>query len=50
MTTDEELRELAQGHWAYTESIIQEVLDLARVCYIEAFIHGHKHGLEDQDK
>lgn len=48
--TEEELRVVAEGHWVYTESIIERVLDLARTCYIKAFIHGYKHGLEDRDK
>jgi hypothetical protein len=42
----QEDRELAGAHWAYTEKIIDHLLNLVECAYIEAFIHGMKHGRE----
>lgn len=40
-------KETAQAHWEYTEKIILHQLQLVKMLYIEAFIHGYGHGLED---
>ena len=37
-------KELADAHWAYTEQIILKMLEIAKFLYIEAMIHGIKHG------
>ncbi len=34
---DEEAKKLAEDHWAYVEKV-------CRVMYVDAFIHGIKHG------
>ena len=41
-------REAAEQHWKYTEKIIAHVMELVRTAYIEAMIHGWKHGKEDK--
>lgn len=40
-------KELAEAHWAYTETIILMMLGVAKFLYIEAMLHGIKHGKED---
>lgn len=40
-------REDAEAHWRYTRKIIDVLVELAHVCYVEAMIHGAKHGMED---
>ena len=47
----------ANEHWKYTEGIINkfrkqemsinEILKLCKYLYIQAFIHGFKHGVEE---
>jgi len=44
MTKQEEARELAEKHWKYTEQIILHQLELTHYLYVEAMIHGIKHG------
>ena len=34
-------RELAEEHWKYVESICHKM-------YVDAFIHGYKHGVNNQ--
>ena len=41
-------KELAEAHWAYTEQIILKMLEIAKFLYIEAMLHGIKHGREDK--
>ncbi len=41
------LRHLAEEHWEYTEQIILHQLELTHRLYVEAMIHGYKHGKED---
>ncbi len=38
---------LAEEHWDYTEQIILHQLELTHRLYVEAMIHGYKHGKED---
>jgi hypothetical protein len=59
MTTPEEIRKMALGHWEYTKGVIfacakmfnQEIdedsLELVKYLYIEALIHGYKHAIEE---
>jgi len=37
--SDDEIKELAETHWVYVESICHKM-------YVDAFIHGYKHGVE----
>ena len=46
MSKDDRL--LAQAHWGYTLKIIEDMLELVHTAYVEAFIHGLKHGREDK--
>ena len=39
--TDKEARELAEAHWKWLESLLRKL-------YVEAMIHGVKHGREDK--
>jgi len=41
---EEEARKLAEAHWKYTEKIILLMLELTKYSYIEAMVHGFKHG------
>ena len=55
----EEVRRLAEDHWKYTSELIvhvlriynikmdEELLEILRFLYVEAMIHGYKHGIED---
>jgi len=55
---DARIRKLAEDHWKYTEEVAREilkiynatpneqVLELCKFFYIEAMIHGIKHGIE----
>ena len=44
MKEDKTARELATEHWDWLETLLRKV-------YIDAFIHGYKHGEEkDEDK
>lgn len=50
----EEIKELAEHHWRFIEGLLvclkgksKEEIDLMKYLYIQAFIHGFKHG---QDK
>ena len=47
--TDEEARKLAKAHWEYTNQILLHQLELMERLYIEAMIHGIKHGGEDKN-
>lgn len=37
--TDKEAYTLAEDHWNWLESLMRKV-------YIDAFVHGYKHGVE----
>jgi len=39
--TEQEARELAEAHWKWLESLLHKV-------YVDAMIHGIKHGKEDK--
>ena len=49
MKSETDVRDEAEAHWEYTDKIIQDVLRLVRTAYIEAFIHGFKHGKRETD-
>ena len=40
-------RQAAEEHWIYTKRIIDAVMELVHVAYVEAMIHGWKHGREE---
>lgn len=44
-------REDVEAHWEYTSKAIQIVIDamhdLSHYLYVEAMLHGYKHGKED---
>ena len=55
----DEVRELAEEHWKWVRSLIEEfeesvVTELAwkqrGKLFVDAFIHGYKHGKEDMIK
>ena len=39
----DEVKKLAEGHWQYVESICHKM-------YVDAFIHGFKHGNTNKPK
>jgi len=43
MKCEADVRAEAEAHWDYTDKIIQDMLNLVRTAYIEAFIHGYGH-------
>ncbi len=52
-------REKAEAHWRYTKWIVEHGLDTQRgldhvvelvgYLYVEAMLHGYKHGVDDSD-
>lgn len=49
MLNDKELRALAEKHWDYNLLIINALLRVSGQLFIEALIHGHKHGQEEKE-
>ena len=45
-----DIRQVATEHWGYTKKVLMDMARLSETLYIEAFIHGYKHGLGDQGK
>ncbi len=41
-------RELAEKHWEYTEKVLLKRLELTHQLYVDAMVHGIKHGQEDK--
>jgi len=39
-------KELAEAHWKWLESILLQQLKVQRKLFVDAFIHGMKHGKE----
>ena len=37
-------RQTAEEHWDYIESILREEMRMKRKMFIDAFVHGFKHG------
>ena len=37
--------ELAQEHWSWLQSILDEQREMERKLFIDAFAHGFKHGV-----
>jgi len=40
-------REIAEEHWQYTKKIIDIMMELAHTTFVEAMVHGWKHGKEE---
>jgi len=49
-----EIKKLAVDHWKYTKGVIDRMddrcVELAEYLYIQAFMHGHKHAMDDNRK
>ena len=41
-------RELAEEHWAWIESILSVQRMMEKKLFIDAFIHGYKHGRKEE--
>jgi hypothetical protein len=47
------MKALAEAHWSYVESVLsnhdlsEREIGIAKFHYISAFIHGYKHGVEE---
>lgn len=56
-----DIRERAKEHWGYTEGIIrklmidlkdftyEDIINMMEYLYIEAMVHGYKHGVEKRE-
>jgi len=44
---EQEIKESAEKHWEYTAEVISRMLELSKYLYVEAMIHGYKHGVTD---
>ena len=46
-------RKLANDHWGYIAQLLEahdessDTIEICRFHYVEAFVHGYKHALED---
>ena len=40
--------ELAQEHWSWLQSILDKQREIERKLFIDAFVHGYKHGKENK--
>lgn len=49
MKCEMDVRAEAEDHWEYTDKIIQDILRLVHTAYVEAFIHGFKHGKREAE-
>lgn len=43
-------REEAEKHWEYTEKILQMMIQMCHLLYVEAMVHGDKHLLSKEGK
>ena len=47
---------LAEEHWKYTEKILnvadceEDLIERFKVIYLESFVHGYKHGVDECQK
>jgi len=41
-------RQVAEEHWEYTEHILVKMVGMMHYFYIEAMIHGYKHGKDSK--
>lgn len=47
--SEQEARKIAEAHWEYTEAILIKELEQKHFLYVEAMVHGIKHGQESKD-
>jgi len=40
--------ELAQEHWSWLQNILDKQREMERKLFIDAFVHGYKHGKENK--
>jgi hypothetical protein len=45
---DKSPKQLAEEHWAWIESILYQQRLMEKKLFIDAFVHGFKHGVEAQ--
>jgi len=50
----DELKKLAEDHWKYTKGVIDRIddrcVELAEYLYVQAWMHCHKHLMDEKDK
>ena len=42
--------ELAQEHWSWLQEILDKQREMERKLFIDAFVHGFKHGIQKKGK
>ena len=42
-------KEEAEKHWEYTQELLLKMIELCHFLYVEAMVHGAKHGAEDNN-
>ena len=47
--TETEVRKMAEAHYDWLEKVPLKQLEMQRMLYIEALIHGYKHALHDMN-
>ena len=47
MIKKDSFKEEAEKHWAYIESILLQQLEVGGKMYVDAMVHGYKHGMQD---
>lgn len=50
LEADVALRDAARDHWEYTRKVLKAMSGVAECLYVEAFIHGAKHGRAQIEK
>jgi hypothetical protein len=48
--TQSSAKEMAEQHWEWVESVLRQQLEVTKKMYIDAFVHGYKHGQDDVTK
>ena len=41
--------ELAQEHWQWLQEVLDKQREMERKLFIDAFVHGYKHGKEGKE-
>lgn len=42
--------ELAQEHWTWLQSILDVQRSIEKKLFVDAFVHGHKHGAQSRKR
>ena len=45
--TDQEVRDMAEAHYDFIAKVLDYQMKIQRVLYVEAFVHGHKHAMQE---